>query len=96
MHCYGKGTSDTLKVWTLECPIRTLANMSSLCLTTKHTNIVIVHAVEAVELVAVEADNGYAFLPTGAAEFKACIATTTVLVKTGIASVADAFLTKLV
>ena len=70
--------------------------MSSLCMTTKHTNIVIVHAAKAVELFAVEADNGYAFLPTRAAEFKACIATTTVLVKTSIASVADAFLAKLV
>ena len=69
MHCYGKGKSDTLNMWTRECPKRTLANMSSLCMTTKHTNIVIVHAVKAVELFAVEADNGYAFLPTRAAEF---------------------------
>ena len=79
-------------MWTREYPRRTLANLSSLCMTTKHTNIVIVHAVEAVELFAVEADYSYAFLPTIAAELKAFIATTTVVVETGIASVRDAFL----
>ena len=77
---------------TQSCLLRHSSTLCSLWKATEHTNIVIVHTVEAIELLAVEADYSYAFLSTIAAELKAFQATATVLNETGVTSIGDAFL----
>ena len=79
-------------MWTLSCLLRHSSTLCSLWKATEHTDIIIVHTVEAIELLAVEADYSYAFLSTIAAELKAFQAAAAVLNEAGVTSVGDAFL----